>query len=87
MPAREGPYATPAAEILLDSVMAAAIRKKPKATVAEIRLTDGSWSPCKIIAWARNQRGWAVLVNWPGRVGEMWLQYSPGLIRPGSGGR
>ena len=39
-------------------------RHQPTRRDAEILFSDALWRPCTILAWARHDGGWAVLVRW-----------------------
>ena len=60
------------------------MRHEPKLRAAEVLHSDTTWRPCTVLAWARHQGGWAVLIRW--RDGhEDWREYDPRHIRPGNG--
>ncbi len=79
MPASD--YPDPVPERIPAGIMSAARRRPPRFPAAEVLLRDGSWQSCTVVAWARNQAGWAALVRWPGGR-EDWLQYHSRHIRP-----
>jgi hypothetical protein len=73
--------AEPVPEWIPAGVMVAGTRYVPRHRRVEVLYTDRAWRLAEVLAWARNQDGWAALVRWPD-ASEDWRAYDEKFIRP-----